>query len=565
MNLLVTPEEMATMTLEELEAKAAELEALMAKAESVNPLVSYVPNPPQYQIIKRLAESVTYADKKTADGYPVVTPSIINAGSFWANGVGKSWGLVIFTGNVVFGPQCKWFDYRLFKEWPFSKHLRWVVDSTELKETGELWRAVQRWWPKHLFDYAKDGYDYFATFKFKDEEGNPNGFTLSIRTHDQPVKLHESDDVGFVGFNEPPQKIVWDAYPARFRHGGIRWICGTLVSESAWITDMLIENSNAICEFADAEANCAEHARLQTPFGECRGHLTHDSIQQRIAEYDEFEREARATGKPIHLRGRVFAINPSVHFIPRSKIPRELTYYLALDPHLRRPWAMVVGGIDDVGRWFIVDEWPGVGDAGGRRYDRIVRWEWGLKQYVDLIQSRQSKWNIEASIIDGRFSRTPGVRDYTSGNLRLDLEANGLYFYDGDTRVEGEGGGMVRLNQLLRYDNRRPVDTLNQPMLYVADDLVNVKYQLMNVCWDEYAAPDKFGRKEKLRDDLLDFPRCLMYLIMHQGGYSPVAAENPICSRRLAFLEKLSEDTGRDFVTNARLDYDGESEQTGSG
>ena len=149
-------------------------------------------------LFRSIAESVEYLGGMTQDKYPKVRQKSRQFGSFWGNGCGKTWFLVVLTGNIVWGPQNPWFDYRLFKEWPFAKHIRWVVDAPELKETGEIWRAINRWWPRHKFKESKDGYDYYSTFIFLDDAGNENGFTLSVRTNDQPLRLHESDDVGCV-------------------------------------------------------------------------------------------------------------------------------------------------------------------------------------------------------------------------------------------------------------------------------------------------------------------------------------------------------------------------------
>ena len=449
----------------------------------------------------------------------------------------NSWWLVVLTGNIVWGPQNPWFDYRLFREWPFSKHIRWVVDAPELKETGELWRAINRWWPRHKFKESKDGYDYYSTFRFFDDAGNDNGFTLSIRTNDQPLRLHESDDVGCVLFNEPPVRPVYHAYPARFRHGGFRLICGTLVMESPWISEEVIDNPEAVWEMADAEENCEEHARLDTQNGLCVGHLTHESIQRRIAEYPEEEREARATGKPVHLQGSVFQVEPLVHFVQRAAIPKDLTTYLVVDPHPNRPWAIVVGGVDALDTWYVVDEWPKPHDFDGKPYHRIIADRRGVEDYAKIIKGLDDKWGVAQNIIDGKFANSPFRTLSMSTTLRDQLLMMGLWFFDGNPNVEGDGGGIRKLQQLLRYDTKRQVDFTNRPRFFIASDLENCKTGLRNLTRKK--RPDGDGYREALEDKFLDFPRCMMYLVMHRAAYSPETAATPDEQAGLRFKKRL--------------------------
>lgn len=534
-----------SLPLSELQKLRKDIERSLEQVFDVAPHLGYRPHPGQY----RFVESI---DKGVAQG----------ARQYLA-ACGNGWGKSFMEVNLIWAIMCPpsqrnpFFDFEFIRNWKFPKHLRLLCNAKQLKEgTGELWKAINRWWPKDAYKATKQGYDFNAKY-----EVPATGFVLDVMTFDQEAALHESVTLGGVFCDEPPPYHIWKVYPARFRHGGIFVTFATLIDQSEWIEREIIESERSIWTYGDIEENCRQCSRLMLPSGiELTGHLDHHNIEEMIDSYVPEEREARRTGKPIHRRGAVFDINPAVHYIDRGDVPEDSTTYLSLDPHQRRPWVLTVGAVDRHDNMYIVDEWP------REDYSRMYRCDRGIQQYVELIDGLQKRWRVREMIIDGKFAKQTIRRDWFSTDLRTELEDAGLFFIDGDSRVEGENGGTAKLKDMLRYDKLRPISFSNRPKLFICRDLYNSCYGMRHLSWREDANPDRFGRREQLDDTFLDYPRCIMYLAMHDGGYRVVPKALDVPARSMAdldverrLLKKLAVDRntsqGYGFSTNARHHY----------
>jgi hypothetical protein len=465
------------------------------------PEQGFFPHPGQYRDIVALDQDVRAGKRK------ILWPK--------GNGYGKSWLLGNTIGNVMWPKERKnrfFANLPLFQEWPFPKHIRLLCNAKQLKEgSGELWKTINRWWPKDLYKAHKDGYDYYSRY-----EVPSTGFIMDVMTFDQPPPLHESSTLGAVFSDEPPPYSVYMSYPRAFRHGGFFLIAATLVTESFWIEQQFIEDANSAYRFGDVEENCKEHSRLELPDGiVLTGHLEHSNIDAMVEGYSPEEREARKSGKPIHLRGCAFDVTPHVHFIPRNEIHEAGQCSLALDPHQRRPWVIAVARKTHTGDMIVVDEWP------KEPYDKIFRCDKGIKEYALLLDQFRSKWNTKDHIIDAKFAKQTIRKDWESTNLVEELDRAcrelGLapfFWTAGNTKVEGPEGGTAKIKSLLYYQKNQPVDFTNRPMLYIANDLHNSTYQIQKVSWKEEADPSGYGMREVLDPRFLDYPRVMMYLAM---------------------------------------------------
>lgn len=526
-----TPAEVARMTPAQKQWYVDYYNKIEKQAREVIPIVFFKPNPPQYRLAKVIGESYDYESKLQKH---------TQFGAFWGNGTGKSYGLMAIIANIIWGPQNEFFGFPLFKQWPFKKHIRLVVTADELKAGGEFLTAIETWWPKHRYKAEKLGLDYLSSFEFMDDGGNKLEWRMTVRTMDQDPKLHESAGLGMVGFVEPPPRHLYNAYPARFREGGFRVVCGTLLFESSWMTEAFENNPLAWHEFASDEENCSTCASLMTPHGELKGYLSHEAIQQRAADYSEEERATRRTGKPIHLRGSYFEVTPEIHFVPRSSLPVETTNYLVVDPHPNRPWAVVVGAINGAGDYYILDEWPTLGDFSGKPYHHIESDKRGLDDYAAILRGLAEKWSVVENIIDGKFANSPLRVLSSTTTLRDQLIELGLFFADGNPQVVEDGGGIRRMQQLLGWNKDKPMDALNRPHFYIADDLHNCKLSIRNLRRKKSKSPDGFIYRDAPDEVFLDFSRCMMYLVMHRAAYSPMPVTTEHDSAVTKFRKRLA-------------------------
>jgi len=479
---MVEPAQLKSLSNDDLQAMLARLKRHAPKMEGVYPSVAFVPNRVQKNCLKLMSDGISQGCR--------------SFGLLPGNGVGKTTLLANIIWNIADGSQNVNFDLPFIQKWPFElKELRLVCDAVDLKEmSGALWQAIDQWWPKNRYKAFKQGYDYNSAYQL------PNGFSLSIRTFDQPRRFHESSTLAGVFINEPPDEpTIWQQYGARLRRGGFRALFGTVWEDSAyWIQEEIIENQRAKFCYGDLHDCCKD----------CYpdGHLSHKEIEEVVADYPVEVREARKTGIFTGIQAKVFNIVPEVHFVDDDLIPKELTYYSSLDPHPLRPWVYNIGGVDAEGNWWIVDEWP------NEPYHKIKSDHRGITEFASIIKDMDSKWNVNRRVIDRKASAANIRRDYGSTTLRNQLDdEHGLRFDDGNVHVEGEDGGITIMKTLLRYDPMKPIDYRNRPHIFISRRCWNTCYQLQNISKKK----DSSGRyTEELDDKFLDFPRNLMYMVM---------------------------------------------------
>lgn len=508
--------------LREMLAQREAMISKIARARSeylkIAPHLTFVPNPPQYRWLQMIQKGLDEGKMKF--------------GIFDGNSSGKT----IFATNLVYNiispaqGRNPWFNFSFIQNWKWGKHLRIVCKSTDLKaQTGMVWKLINDWWPKSEYTTGQQGFDYIALYQHK-----TSGFTISVRTFDQPVDQHDDGStISMVWFNEPPPSSVWQAYPARLREGGFMLATATLVRESEFFKDDVIDNPNAVYSMGDMESNCMEHSTLDTidPMTSkpitLRGTLHHENLENIIANSPLRERLARKTGRPVHLSGAAFNVSPEVHFIPRDKLPKLSdcsASLLTLDPHQRRPWAINIMLKDGFGNYFVADEWPKVTTEPWKiPYHKIDSAGVGRQVYVDAIKALKQKWNVRDinCVIDSKFAGQMVTENEHARKLReILMYSHKLVFQSGATNVAGEGGGIDVLEGFLAYDQEKPVEFGNIPKLFICDDLWNTCHQLQNVIWDEFADPDRYGQNRKLDEKYLDYVRLIMYGLMHRASHN---------------------------------------------
>lgn len=501
---------------DQIKKELAEIKKTQDAVYAAMPYLKFEPNPAQYRWLEMLQHGV---DEKK-----------MKFGIFPGNGTGKTF----FTASLFQNIMCPapernpWFDLPFIRDWKWPKHLRLLCKADDLKDfSGQMWKVIHETFPLNDYETNKQDHGYVAVYRHK-----RTGFTMSIRTFDQDLDLHDDgSELGLVAANEPPPASIWQSYPPRLRAGGIMLAFCTLVRESRFFKDDVIDNPRAVYTFGESELNCKQHARLDVihPLTKrplvLHGNLDHDALENAILESPKWQQEARRTGKPVHLSGSVFDIVPEVHFIDRDQLPMadEVKCKLqVLDPHERRPWAMINSLVDIHGCHYIYNEWPRIDTQPWKcPYHKITTAKLGYDFYADLLRKNRESEGIRPinCVIDSKFAGKLITNEQTAQKLREILQYQyKLPFQSGHTVVRGDNGGIVALQNMLAYDQSNPVEYGNRPMLYVVRDCWNTCHQLENITWDEMADPDQYGMSETLDERLLDFVRLIMYAIMHRAN-----------------------------------------------
>lgn len=155
-----------------------------------------------------------------------------------ANGVGKTACGVNIVAHFLYECSCSWFDYPIFKNFPFLKRGRIISDPTTL--TQKTVPELKLWLPlgRYTTSNEKKGYDY----KWKSD----TGFEFDLMSYEQETKEFEAVDLGWAWFDEPPPEAIYKATVSRMRRGGIIFITETPLTGSAWLYDSFIASPDRI-------------------------------------------------------------------------------------------------------------------------------------------------------------------------------------------------------------------------------------------------------------------------------------------------------------------------------
>jgi hypothetical protein len=230
---------------------------------------------------------------------------------------------------------------------------------------------------------------------------------------------------------------------------------------------------------------------------------------------------ARAYGIPTKSITGVFpSFNKEVNVIPHEKLPwlnlkkddkgKEIPYpvtrYMAIDPAGAKNWFCLWVAIDPAGTRWVYREWPDYDDwalpgstAEGKPGPAQKGSSKGIKEYVELIRNMENGEEIYERLIDPRLGNSEKQSMEGATTIISDLD-------DADMTVIPAPGvdiedGLQRINNLLAYDEGKPIDSMNGPKIYISERCQNLIFAM-----SEYTA--KGGRSEATKDPI----DCLRYI-----------------------------------------------------
>lgn len=418
-----------------------------------------------------------------------------------ANGIGKTTLIVNLLANIFFGPQNDFFNYPIFKQWPFPKRFRFVTDPKLVEEIGPFHSEITKWWPKGRYEASKGGKNYYSQYR-------AGKFLLDVMSYDQELKQFEGTTLGCVLFDEPPVRSIWNASLARLRMGGIACVFMTPLTSAAWFFDEVVPRHLKHIVYGDIEENCKEHG--------IRGQLEHSNIQRMVSEMDPEEVEARAHGKAMYLQGLIYKMfDPRVHVLDQHvSVPHGAQVWQIVDPHGDKPFACIWGFCDATGTLYQIDEWP------NEPFEKMHNCTLGIQDYKRIFAQKEQGWNVTKRIMDRHFAEVRTVHQRKT--LREEFAAVGLNYemsYHGG--VEEVDVGIVKVRGYLNYDATKPLDGLNRPRYYVSPKCSNTIKSFQRWAIE--------GRTQKPKDDSnKDFMDVIRYWVMGNPKHSaPVPMPEP--------------------------------------
>lgn len=221
-----------------------------------------------------------------------------------------------------------------------------------------------------------------------------------------------------------------------------------------------------------------------------RGIVPMKRIEEMEKDFLEDEREARMTGKPVHLAGtifkefrdRIFGDVPWCHvfshedMFPEAKDHwRGWTNYCAIDTHPVKPYEVTLIKIDPDGRALVYGEYQNDG---------------GVDDCVDLIKSMYTEWGGKPF----RFLIEPQAQQQDAGThktLKEQFISKGIYCM---SWAKHDSPRISKIHDWFVYN-----EDLGSPKLMVSSRCPRLIWGFKHWCYNE-----KTGKPDTINDDLID-------------------------------------------------------------
>ena len=421
--------------------------------------------------------------------------SQIEGGFITISGAGNGWGkseilAAIFAAAMWpdLAPQA--LAIPSFQNWAYPKRARIYSKPAELEEIGSLQTAIARLFPKGRYEVTKGRYSYPSVFK------TDTGWVMDLFSYERHESEAAGPNIGLQGFNEPPPEPLFKESVARSRAGG--YIIGGFTSlfDNVWVVDGILNKHNGKdirVRYGSSCENCKQHG--------VNGTLEHAQIERVLAQFDPDEREARFSGRPLSMSGRILkGFDRSVHVAANEFRPpsQDVSIGMICDPAIGKPCAFLWRYVDAAGVVHYFDESPDFDFEGAKDSNLTV------KDYADLIRAKEAGLMVDTRILDRHFGN---VRRTLGGKtLKEEFAEQGIEFQDSYQSEEEVETGIFKIKEYLAYDRSKPVDALNRPRVRISPK-----------CRNLIAALERWGRDPKTAkpmENYKDFADLIRYDLM---------------------------------------------------
>lgn len=404
-----------------------------------------------------------------------------------ANGGGKTYVLVALLAAICWpsmAPAC-FADSPLIQKWPYPKRLRICSTPAELAEIGSIQTTIKELFPRGRYESLKKGRSYPSQIVAD------SGFIIDLFSYEQDAGEMAGPTLGLLAWNEPPPEDLWREGMARMRKGGVVPVCMTSLGTNPWVVDGILGKANGDdirVLYSGVEENCRQHGQ--------NGHLEHEQIEKILAQYDPDEREARSSGKPLSLSGRIFkSFDRAAHVAAEEfEPPQGATIGMACDPAIAKPLAMLWRYVDAAGVLHYYDEYPETPFEGAKDSNLTV------SDYAAIIKSKEAGRTVNDRILDRHFGAAR--RSLGGKTLKEEFSEAGIDFRDSYALGEEIETGILRIKELLRWDKSKPQDSLNRPRIRISPKCKNLIASL-----ERWGRDPKTGKPLEAYKDFIDVLR----------------------------------------------------------
>lgn len=347
---------------------------------------------------------------------------------------------------------------------------------------------------------------------------DPYSFSLKFLSYEQDQHKAEGTTWNGGWFDEPPPKHLYTTCRRGcLRHAAPIIFTGTLINEP-WVYDEIYAAEDTVNIDTEADLKKVKwntKAVVKIRYEERPPGVTKEQIDAWAATLDEEEKEARIYGNPIHLEGRVYKefdrhrqVTDRDRFLSETHGNwRDYPGFCVIDPHDRKPFAIMWGIVTPREQKVFIREWPPFD------FTRQKTWKWSIDEYADEIRRiEREMWGDVAEravmwrVMDPNFGRTQKA----GGGITVEemFAQNGLFF---DTNVDDNvEAGHLAVKAAIHHDE-----------LVWLTGMPNAVKSMENYTWDDYRGRGDRSPKEKAKDKYKDFADLVRYTVMSDFRFVP--------------------------------------------
>ncbi len=468
------------------------------------------------------------------------------------NRVGGSRVLMAATSAVLFGTehpaaQCSPFG----KYWPFPvKSARLLSTSETLGDTGPIQKAIKDLFPEGRYAQNRGvGKSYNSALTV-----DGGSWDMDTMSYGQDALSAAGSTKGLIVGSEPMPEPLFTECLTRLGGNGMLILECTQLDLAPYLEEMAEDaggrtvdgiqygtlklDGKVVGEIrvvrGDIEESCREHHN---------GHQSHSAIEATIAGWPAEEREARRTGKPLHLSGRIYPTWGPENEL--EKLPEwhaeqwrlgKVRVSSVIDPADRKPWACVWFATFENEDVVAFAEWPSF-DYNACRSSPVV----DIESYRDVLieaEARVAK-PVDLRVIDGLFGAA--IKSGRGLNIIQMLSAPCL----GCIKQFGAEFAREKCKHRMSYRQAPAYDgsVRDGHMLVrtaIGDTAHGVRpklFAMREVCPNFVYGMKRYSWKENTREDrglsttpqlvLKDFPDCVRMLYLIGGQKWPAERGSP--------------------------------------
>lgn len=419
----------------------------------------------------------------------------------------------IFGGNRS-GKTEEGAEYVIKKCLAKPKQRWWACAETFSDSVNIQQRKVWALLPKNRIKYGKfDEIHGFTNRKLLFD----NGSIIIFKSYDQERESFQSDDIdGVWNDEEPPYEIYREQRMRLIDRDGEMIITMTSLKGVTDLIADLYDDHDVI------ESRYAPHLNKEAPrIIEKNGfrfyhlwmtenpHIDQARVSEEIKLMPLDEITVRIYGIPINLTGKIYMkFNRNIHVIPFEDLPdlHRCTLYHVLDPHDRKPWAMIWVAVDMTGTCYVIDEYP------NRNFNDIKFDDKTYDDYAKIIRLKEDALyelgcnRVYKRIIDPNFgNKTVQLAERQGGQSKTtpkkELLRRGLKFVDGIDAIEA---GHIKVRGYIYWESKDG-EIVVQPKIFFTDNCENTarhhsRYSRKDILASDGDEKDRVKPKEKYKD-----------------------------------------------------------------